>query len=325
MKLKVKTIIFLLALTSCCTESQSVPPTNNSRRSRVPCRTFLWDAPSAARHQICKRLLRGRVYEGMGGKKFVRIKPNSVLEKLYPPSRHGPDKCIVCGHSFDNHLKAWWFPHLYSPLDQHLDEMYQTYTVDPNPNPNQTLSKKAQKKNQQKSLKRAATATSALSSGNNAENAVQTESIDPGMRPMYNDSKQPFRIREFHKRYVEDISNMSVVKKKWTRNRMDTRSIGTNVSAKRLQHKPANGNKKKNVDPRMERRKQKQALEQEYETRRLYNVKYRVPSVDLEGHTLVSSLLLGVTRIMVLERLDGLMWLQDRERRWYEWKQQREI
>lgn len=204
--------------------------------------------------------------------------------------------------------------------------MYQTYTVDPNPNPNpnQTLPKKAQK-NHKKSFKRAAAATSALSSGNNAVNAMQTESIDPGMRPMYNDSKQPFRLREFHKRYVEDISNISVVKKKWTRNRMDMRSTG-NVSAKMQLHKPANGDEKRKIsDAQMEKRKQKQALEPKYETRRLFNVKYRVPCIDLEGHTLVSSLLLGVTRIMVLERLDGLMWLQDRERRWYEWKKQREI
>mmetsp|Transcript_14104 Transcript_14104/g.21143 ORF Transcript_14104/g.21143 Transcript_14104/m.21143 type:complete len:316 (-) Transcript_14104:330-1277(-) len=314
-------IYFLGLLTTCFTETQSVPLTNRS--SRAPCRTFLWDAPSAARHHICKRLLRGRVYEGMGGKKFVRIKPNSVLEKLYPPSRHGPDRCLVCGYSFDNHLKAWWFPHLYSPFDQHLDAMYKTYTVDPNPNPDQTLSKKT-RKNLNKSLKKAA--TSALSSGNNAVNDAQkeseSESIDPGMRPMYNDSKQSFRIREFHKRYVEDISKISVVKKKWTRNRRDMRSTGI-VSVKM---QPANGDRKRKIaDAQMEKRKQKQALEPKYESRRIFNVKYRVPCFNIEGHTLGSALLLGVTRPLVLERLDGLLWLQDRERRWYEWKKQREI
>ena len=199
--------------------------------------------------------------------------------------------------------------------------MYKTYTVDPKPNPNQTLSKKAQK-NLNKSFKRAA--TSAPSSGNNAVNDAQTESesIDPGMRPMYNDSKQSFRIREFHKRYVEDISKISVVKKKWTRNRRDMRSTG-NVSVKM---QPANGDRKRKIaDAQMEKRKQKQALEPKYESRRIFNVKYRVPCIDLDGHILGSALLLGVTRILVLERLDGLLWLQDRERRWYEWKKQREI
>jgi len=199
--------------------------------------------------------------------------------------------------------------------------MYKTYTVDPKPNPNQTLSKKAQK-NLNKSLKKAA--TSAPSSGNNAVNDAQTESesIDPGMRPMYNDSKQSFRIREFHKRYVEDISKISVVKKKWTRNRRDMRSTG-NVSVKM---QPANGDRKRKIaDAQMEKRKQKQALEPKYESRRIFNVKYRVPCIDLDGHILGSALLLGVTRILVLERLDGLLWLQDRERRWYEWKKQREI
>ena len=55
-------------------------------------------------------------------KKFVRIKPGSILESLYPPSQHGPDKCLLCGLTFHDHLTCWWYKNLYSPYDFYLDD-----------------------------------------------------------------------------------------------------------------------------------------------------------------------------------------------------------
>ena len=47
--------------------------------------------------------------------------PNSVLESLYPLSRHSPDRCLICGQSFRSHLTSWWFQRLYTPYDLYLD------------------------------------------------------------------------------------------------------------------------------------------------------------------------------------------------------------
>lgn len=52
---------------------------------------------------------------------FVRIPPGSVLQLLYPCQRFSPDRCLICGGSFADHLTLWWSPHLYTPLDRLLD------------------------------------------------------------------------------------------------------------------------------------------------------------------------------------------------------------
>ena len=57
-----------------------------------------------------------------GRKRFVRIKPKSVLESLYPPWSHGPDRCLLCHHSFADHLSSWWFPNRYTPFGTWLDD-----------------------------------------------------------------------------------------------------------------------------------------------------------------------------------------------------------
>ncbi len=60
---------------------------------------------------------------------FVRIKPDSLLEKLYPPTQHGLDKCLLCGLSFHDHLTCWWYPQLYSSYDTYLDDIQRNGTV----------------------------------------------------------------------------------------------------------------------------------------------------------------------------------------------------
>lgn len=57
------------------------------------------------------------------GAKFVRMRPGSVLKSLYPLSRHGPDRCLICGQSFRHHLTSWWFSRLYTSYDLYLDKV----------------------------------------------------------------------------------------------------------------------------------------------------------------------------------------------------------
>jgi hypothetical protein len=49
------------------------------------------------------------------------MKPGGLLDYLYPLSRYQLDGCILCGHSFREHLVSWWQPFLNTPFDQYLD------------------------------------------------------------------------------------------------------------------------------------------------------------------------------------------------------------
>jgi hypothetical protein len=106
------------ASASPCAGEPTVP---NHRRA---CNFYAWDIRSAALYKWCHHLLKDHVYEGRGGKLFVRFESNSILQLLYPCSRYSPNKCIVCGGSFPDHLELWWSKHLYTPFDMCMDKTY---------------------------------------------------------------------------------------------------------------------------------------------------------------------------------------------------------
>ena len=56
---------------------------------------------------------------------MVRIRPGSVLDYLYPLSKHAPDRCCLCGSTFEGHLNRWWVRRgkAGSPYDRMLDEI----------------------------------------------------------------------------------------------------------------------------------------------------------------------------------------------------------
>lgn len=96
---------------------------------RTACGVYLWDAPSALLFFWTNHLLKDCIIEGRGGRKFVRIEPGSILQLLYPSrKRYSPDKCMLCGGSFRDHLLLWWTKcnGLYTPFDLQLDRVYQT-------------------------------------------------------------------------------------------------------------------------------------------------------------------------------------------------------
>jgi len=225
---------------------------------------------------------------------FVRIKPKSVLEKLYPPSKHSPNRCLICGHTFDNHLKSWWFPNLYSAFDKHLDEIYEKYTVNLNSESNQRIQTRPKK----------SSSTSRVSSSGRSVGKTPIplyppgDRTEPGMKPVQDVSQDnAFRKREFHKRYVEDIS--------------DPKGAGKNTN-KSLVGDDLHGRKSRNQEMNTTK----------FETRRIFGIKYKVPFINVMGkdYTLGSALLLAVTRTLVLERLDAILWLQTVDNRWHEWK-----
>jgi len=95
------------------------------------CSLYVWDAPSALLWRWCNHLQRDCIYEGRGGKKFVRIEPGSMLQLLYPCSRYSTDRCWLCGGTFRDHLTLWWSKHLYTPFDLYVDQVYREGVVLP--------------------------------------------------------------------------------------------------------------------------------------------------------------------------------------------------
>ena len=62
--------------------------------------------------------------------KFVRIKPGSILESLYPCSQYGPDKCLICGTNFQTHLNHWWGTKMQKDKDTQKYKAFHDYIQD---------------------------------------------------------------------------------------------------------------------------------------------------------------------------------------------------
>ena len=87
------------------------PPTHDTCPKECRCRFFLWDFVSYYKYHTTISLAQQNIFEGKGGNKFVRLQPNTNLEKWYPQLRQGflkTDGCLLCGHSYNEHLQFWW-------------------------------------------------------------------------------------------------------------------------------------------------------------------------------------------------------------------------
>lgn len=76
--------------------------------SRHTCSQFLWNPMSFAKHRMCNHLIKGKIEEGKYGRKYVRIAPGSILSMLYPCKQWGPDRCLICGQSLEDHMRKSW-------------------------------------------------------------------------------------------------------------------------------------------------------------------------------------------------------------------------
>jgi hypothetical protein len=76
------------------------------------CKFFLWNIISYIKYKETTYQVRENTIEGIGGKRFVRVKPNSLLERWLSQLRANQlktDGCILCGHSYREHLEYWWW------------------------------------------------------------------------------------------------------------------------------------------------------------------------------------------------------------------------
>jgi hypothetical protein len=88
------------------------PSTHDSCPTECRCRFFLWDFVSCYKYHETISLAQQHTFEGKGGKKFVRLQPNTTLERWYPQLKMGHLKtngCLLCGHSYKDHLDYWWY------------------------------------------------------------------------------------------------------------------------------------------------------------------------------------------------------------------------
>ena len=106
-------------------------PAFETSSPRKACGLYVWDAPSALLYWWCRHLEKDCIYEGRGGSRFVRVRPGSVLQLLHPCSQHSPDRCIICGGCYRDHLILGWVKHLYKPFDRMLDKEYNDCLVSP--------------------------------------------------------------------------------------------------------------------------------------------------------------------------------------------------
>jgi len=87
---------------------QYIPCTTTSCR----CKIFIWNFVSYIKFKETISQVKENTIEGLGGKRFVRVKPGSVFARWYPQLRANQlkvDGCFLCGHSFREHLEFWWW------------------------------------------------------------------------------------------------------------------------------------------------------------------------------------------------------------------------
>jgi hypothetical protein len=76
------------------------------------CKFFIWNFISYIKFKETTSQVKENTIEGLGGRRFVRVKPGSLLERWYPQLRANQlkvDGCFLCGYSFREHLEFWWW------------------------------------------------------------------------------------------------------------------------------------------------------------------------------------------------------------------------
>ena len=165
---------------------------------RKACGFYVWDIPSAILYGWCHRLLKDRVYEGKGGYLFVRYESNSILSLLYPCSRYSPNKCMICGGSYPDHLELWWSKHRYSPYDRFLDETYNAALIIDDEDDGQPRGRAKRLYNQEQRRNRRKNGSSLQQQS--------PRSFSSSAFPVQTLAKPP--VFHFHKRYVTDVSSI---------------------------------------------------------------------------------------------------------------------
>jgi len=264
--------------------------------------------------------------------KFVRIKPGSLLESLYPPSQHGPDKCLICGLSFRDHLTCWWYPQLYSPYDLYLDAVKKNGTVVVNADvdtstgrtnfmgsasgvaasPRRGRNRKNKNKKRKHNTRKSQNRNDSRNRGrNNNKSNLQTRTeYESGLSPLYNDGigigpglhQDKFMGEtklQFHTRYVRDLG---------------VGDGGDNYRSYTGRNKDKRGKKQGWWQGNSNgRRKTEDEDLNDCSVRKVLGSTIAIPRLHFKNKGTFKGALLVVARIVVLERVEHLLLLQKME------------
>ncbi|KAL7573098.1 hypothetical protein ACA910_018781 [Epithemia clementina (nom. ined.)] len=180
--------------------------------------------PSALLHKWCHYLAKDCIYEGRGGVKFVRVAPGSMLQLLWPCSKYSPDACLWCGGNFQDHLKLNWFRHLYTPLDQWLDEtLEQGLTRIRIPTTTTTIITSS-------------TATNTIHGNKNKKRNKTKQRTTPSTTITTTTTTRPLLV--FHRRYVQDGLDLDAVEDENNNNKSNRKRRNIHNKQKRNQNDP---------------------------------------------------------------------------------------
>ena len=87
------------------TEPRDVAPT------KCRCMVYIYDINSFLIHKYTTRQIIERTYEGLGGKRFVRLPENALVlnrwVRLVLSGAIKREQCMLCGHTHRDHLEFW--------------------------------------------------------------------------------------------------------------------------------------------------------------------------------------------------------------------------
>ena len=87
------------------TEPRDVAPT------KCRCTVYIFDINSFLIHKYTTRQITERTYEGLGGKRFVRLPENALVlnrwVRLVLSGAIKREQCMLCGHTHRDHLEFW--------------------------------------------------------------------------------------------------------------------------------------------------------------------------------------------------------------------------
>lgn len=205
---------------------------------------------------------------------------------------------MLCGNSYDQHLATWWFPQLYSPYDLHLDRVFQSATANSSSQNNDE--RKRKQKNISSSSKRNPNVKKRKIIDKQHENEEEKE--PPDMKPMLHGSFKHFPVLNYHKAYVrlvDEDDDMS-------------------------ERQPSKVNTNRKLQPKPRHVKKEHTPNVQYRTRTsIDGIKYKYRGAKIpekyKGEKELLFLLL-VARRMVLDHVEDLLFLEQKENSFYERK-----
>jgi len=229
----------------------------------------------------------------------VRIRPGSVLEYLYPVSQHAPDRCALCGRSFDDHLSRWWKAKglVGTPYDKMLDDIYNE-------------------------------GVSVTYSGGGAGCVIGSDGSGGRDDDISND--RGIKVLSFHKRYVQEIPNKKQAQHH--EHHLQQSKGRRRETIKRGRATRSNNewrrNPRKSIRSRsaIHREKKKQAAAaaavdaitrttRTYEDYTVGPISFRVPKFNFTGLNIWEAGVLALAREIVIDKYDSIIDLQTKENR----------